>query len=298
MNAREQGFLLLTSSLGDPQRKPLTAAQFRELAIRMHAVDAPIQDRDMTVSDLTALGYRPEAARRILSLLEQQELLEYYVHKGIRQGCQPITRISEDYPLRARKALGEDSPGTLWAMGDLSLLKFPCVSLVGSRDLNQENKNFAAEVGRQAARQGYVLVSGNARGADRTAQQACLDAGGRVICVVADALYRHSPKENILYLSEDGFDLGFSSQRAHSRNRVIHSLSPVVLVAQSGLTGGTWKGTQKNLRQGWSRVCCYDDGSEASRIFAASGAVLISPADLQNLASLNTPSNLFDSQER
>ena len=87
------------------------------------------------------------------------------------------------------------------------------VALVGSRELREENWKFAAEVGRQAALQGYVLVSGNARGADRTAQEACLAAGGKVICVVADDLWKQPLRENILYLSEDDFEEGFSAQR-------------------------------------------------------------------------------------
>ena len=37
MTGPEQGFLLLTSSLGDPHRKPLTVPQFRELAKRVQA---------------------------------------------------------------------------------------------------------------------------------------------------------------------------------------------------------------------------------------------------------------------
>lgn len=296
MNSREQGFLLLTSLLGNPQRRPLTVAQFRELAARVHAMERPLENRHMVVADLTALGYGEEMALRILGLLSEREALEYYIHKGERHFCVPITRVSEGYPARLRRMLGEDSPGCLWAKGDVSLLQGKRLSLVGSRELRMENRAFAREVGLQAARQGYVLVSGNARGADKTAQQACLEAGGSVISIVADALDSHSEKERVLYLSEDSFDLPFSSQRAHSRNRVIHAISPLVLVAQSSnCSGGTWKGTQKNLRCGWSRVCCFADGSEASMALQAEGAMPVAAAALADLESLiNTPNNLFD----
>ena len=111
----------------------------------------------------------------------------------------PITRVSDGYPLLLRKRLGLDSPGSLWIKGDASLLSQPAVSLVGSRDLNEPNREFAREVGRQAALQGYVLISGNARGADRTAQESCLNAGGRVISVVADELNKHPERENLIY---------------------------------------------------------------------------------------------------
>ena len=45
MNQRERGFLLLTSYLGDPERKVLTVAQLRSLAMRMRDMEMPMEDR-------------------------------------------------------------------------------------------------------------------------------------------------------------------------------------------------------------------------------------------------------------
>ena len=42
MNPRERGFLLLTSHLGDPERKVLTVAQLRSLALRMRDMEQPV----------------------------------------------------------------------------------------------------------------------------------------------------------------------------------------------------------------------------------------------------------------
>ena len=188
MNAREQGFLLLSSELGVPGRKVLTAAQLRTLAQRMQQAQWSGEDRELNEQDLLSLGFRRELAQRILVLLEDGELLRYYCQRGKQADCFPLSRVTEGYPLRLRKALGEDSPGCLWYKGNLNILGKPAVSLVGSRELNPENQRFAEEVGRQAALQGYVLVSGNARGADKAAQFVCLRHGGQVISVVADAL--------------------------------------------------------------------------------------------------------------
>ncbi len=287
MNPLESGFLLLTSQLGDPDRKPLTVAQLRELAMRVRSVKAPAVDRDITEKDLAALGYSADMAGRVVALLNDRELLEYYISRGRRAGCTPLTRAGKEYPTRVRKCLGEDSPGCLWAKGDTSLLDTPILSLVGSRDLCTANKAFAVEVGRQAAIQGYTLVSGNARGADKTAQDACLESGGSVICVVADQLLKQKEIDRVLYLSEDGFDCAFSSQRALSRNRIIHSLGQMTFVAQSSLhTGGTWSGTVRNLSGHWSRVFCFDDGTRAAQELAMMGAQLIGVDDLQNLHAL------------
>lgn len=295
MTGRERGFLLLSSHLGEPNRKPLTTAQLRTLADRVRSARAPEEDRDLTTGDLAALGYGPEMAKRIHQLLREEDVLDYYLRKGDVLGCVPVTRISQQYPLHLRKRLGLDSPGVLWARGDLRLLEQPMVALVGSRELREENWHFAAEVGRQAAAQGYVLVSGNARGADRTAQESCLEAGGCVISVVADELWKQPLREKVLYLSEDDFEAGFSAQRALSRNRVIHALGLKTFVAQSSLhTGGTWDGTVKNLQNHWSTLYGFDDGSEAMTELAQMGIELIRQEDLKSFYDLPERTTLYE----
>jgi len=284
LNAREAGFLLLTSQLGNPERNPLTVAQFRILASRVRGSVKPECDRDLLEGDLTALGYSREMARRILDLLGDRQLLEYYMSRGKRCGCIPLTRAGDQYPQQVRKRLGDDSPGCLWAKGDVSILQSPCVALVGSRELGEDNRRFAEQAGIQAAKQGFALVSGNARGADKTAQEACLQSGGKVICVVADSLEKHRQRDSVLYLSEDGFNNPFSSQRALSRNRIIHSLGEMTFVAQSSLySGGTWSGTVRNLKAQWSNVFCYRDGSEAALELERMGAQLIAIEQLSDL---------------
>ncbi len=296
LNPAEYGFLLLTSKLGNPERKPLTVAQLRELFLRSEQMKRRDISRAVDVYDFVSIGYSPKAAAHIVELLQEEVLLQYYLNKARKEHCVPITRGTESYPLILRKRLGLDSPGVLWAKGDVTLLDTPTVSLVGSRELQDKNRAFAAEAGRQAALQGYTLVSGNARGADKAAQNACLQAGGRVIAVVADSLANHKEKKNVLYLSEDSFDGIFSAQRALSRNRVIHGLGLKTFVAQSSLnTGGTWDGTVKNLRHGWSPVFCYDDGSEAMTQLEQMGA---NPIGMQELSSIydlqEMTENIFD----
>lgn len=287
MNGRERGFLLLGSHLGNPDRKPLTVPQLRNLGDRILNAGVVPEDRELEAADLVKLGYGWEKAGHIVALLQEEMLLDRYLHRAGKLDCLPVTRVSGGYPLVLRKRLGADSPGVLWARGDVSLLGEPGISLVGSRELQDENRRFAAQVGRQAALQGYVLISGNARGADRAAQDAALEAGGCVISVVADELWKHPIRERVLYLSEDGFDEPFSAQRALSRNRVIHGLGLKTFVAQASLkTGGTWDGTAKNLRFGWSPVFCYDDGSDAAQLLIRMGARGVDSSDLTDFYEL------------
>lgn len=281
------GFLLLGSHLGNPLRRPLTTAQLRTLAQRVRN-HGPFSDSgELTARELVTMGYSEELAAHIVSLLGEEALLSRYLQKGKARKCLPITRQDPRYPLTVRQKLGLDSPGTLWAKGDPALLETPMVSLVGCRSLGKENRDFAWEAGRQAARQGYTLVSGNAPGADQAAQRACLEAGGQVICVVADALHSHLETDRVLFLSEEDYDIPFTPLRALRRNRVIHTLGSGVLVAQCrDGRGGTWNGTSQNLAAGWTMVCCYQDHSDGAGALIALGAEPVDASALVDFAAL------------
>ena len=289
MTGPEQGFLLLTSTLGDPQRKPLTVAQFRNLAKRAADADREVVSKELEVADLLSLGYEKDMAQRIFGLLSSTNQLREYLRRAKDCDCFPITRLSPAYPLAVRKRLGLDSPGVLWAKGDVTLLNRPAIAVIGSRELDSENRKFAEEAGYQVAKQGYILVSGNAKGADQAAQNACLEAGGCVISIVADSLQKQPLTERMLYLSLDDFDCGFSAQRALHRNHVIHSLASLTIAAQCNLgKGGTWDGILMNLKQGWNPVCIFDDDSAAAKELQNRGVLAISACDLQDIPNLCT----------
>lgn len=257
-------------------------------------MERPVEDGELTQEALVAIGCDAELSKRVVALLSHREQLAWYLSKCHQAGCIPITRIGQMYPHRLRRVLNLDAPGVLFAKGDTSLLENPTISVVGSRELKEPNLAFANEVGKQAALQGYTLVSGNARGADRAAQESCLRHGGKVICVVADSLKKQCAKDNVLYLSEDGFNLEFSSQRALLRNRIIHSFSNKTFVVQCALEkGGTWSGSCNNLRNNWSKVICFDDGSLASRGLACRGALLIQPESLWDFSSIESTPRSF-----
>ncbi len=296
MTGADKGFLLLTSHLGDVDRPVLTVAQFRELTRRVNASAKENSDSELSAENLVRLGYSAEDSQRIVMLLSHEMVLEHYVQKARQSDCMVLTRANRAYPVQLRKKLGFDSPCCLWLKGDATLLRKKAVSVVGSRELREENRRFAEETGRQIAKQGFVLISGNARGADRTAQEACLEAGGSVIVVVADSLQKQKLREKVLYVSEDSFNLPFSSFRALSRNRVIHALGMATVVVQSSLgKGGTWQGSSENLRMGWSPLLCNDDGSAGAEELIRMGATPILSEQLTDIAAIAGGSaNLFD----
>jgi len=284
--------LLLCADLGDGQ-KPLTPAQFRRLRVHVLARpegEAPAE-RTLEEADLRALGLEASFARRVAALLDREAALDAYLRVGRELDVSPVTRVSPLYPARLR-LLGQDAPTVLFCRGDSSLLQRPAVALVGSRELTEAGRTFARRVGELAALEGFVLVSGNARGADQTAQEACLAAGGAVISVLPDSLADHDPAgERVLFVSEQGWHLPIAPYRALDRNRLIHALGEKTLAAQSRLTGGTWSGSLENLRRGWSPLFVNEAGGPGCARLIALGA---NPVRLETLDSLRalTPAQL------
>ena len=275
MRAAERGILLLCCHLADPDARPLSLAQFRELSLRANAMGLPGDDPLSCVreKELLRLGYDEAQAHRIVGLLDREDLLDQYLSGMKHARIAVLTRVSEQYPVILAKKLGLSCPPVLFAKGDLSLLRYRAVSVVGSRKLEPEGFAFAQTAGRLIAQEGFALCSGGAEGADRTAQRAALENGGCAVIYTPLELWKIRPEAQTLYLSEDGFELPFTAQRALSRNRLIHANGEKVLVAQvrNGV-GGTWSGTVENLRHEYSPVFVHDDGSEGAQALMARGA--------------------------
>lgn len=275
----------------------LSLAQARELSRRARAAGIGEEDplRDVTVKDVRRLGYSEYEAGHIVSLLGRERQLDGYLLAAEKAGVTVITRLDSRFPRRLREQLGTRCPAALFCRSDLRLLQRPCISVVGSRHLASPGAQFAAQAGRLAAKEGFTLCSGDAMGADRTAQEACLSNGGSVLIFPATELVYCPVRENVLYAAEGGFELGFSAQRALGRNRFIHAMGEKTLVAQTGFgKGGTWSGSLDNLQHEYSPLFVFDDGSEGARALCARGATPV-----QALTSLQalTPAQLsFDMQ--
>ena len=87
MRLTEQGFQLLTSHLGNPDRRPLTPPQLRLLTKRMAQMPKPEEDGALEPKHLIALGLDWDLSERIVALLEETELLEWYLQRAYAHGA-------------------------------------------------------------------------------------------------------------------------------------------------------------------------------------------------------------------
>ncbi len=292
MSGAKGGILMLCCNLGDDRVTPLTAHQFHTLRRRLSQLDCVHEEGDLSLASLAAMSIPAALREQVLTLLERDAALQWYLRGAEQHSISVLTRMDEDYPTWMEEKLTRNAPPLLFALGNTALLRSPCVSLVGSRRLGMDNRRFAERIGTLAAEEGYTLVSGGADGADSAAQAACLRNGGKVIVFTPEKLSDLQERDNVLYLSEEGYDFPFSAQRALMRNRLIHAAGEMTFVAQcTENRGGSWRGSVENLHNGWSPVYVYDDGSTHARALVNHGA---KPIDLpQTLRLLQDEISLF-----
>ena len=161
-----------------------------------------------------------------------------------------INKEDEFFP-EAFKAIGEDCPERIYAMGNLDLLKREhMVAIIGSRKATRTGNSKAYDLGISYAKKGYVVVSGLALGCDASAHRGCMAADGGTIAIVATVLNLVHPRENIplqeeilrkggLILSEQPLGVKANPTRLVSRNRLQAALSEEVIVAECPKHSGT-----------------------------------------------------------
>lgn len=139
----------------------------------------------------------------------------------------------------------------LYARGDPAIWSGAgTVAVVGSRKIREPYASAARQFAEMAARNGMVVVSGFAMGADTMGHSAAVEAGGKTICVMPCGLDMVFPPENrklweellarpgAVFVSEFRLGQRASSLMLRKRNKLIVAFSQGVLVAQSALAGG------------------------------------------------------------
>lgn len=161
-----------------------------------------------------------------------------------------INKEDELFP-EAFKAIGEDCPERIYAMGNLDLLKRErMVAIIGSRKATRTGNNKAYDLGVSYAKKGYVVISGLALGCDASAHRGCMAADGGTIAIVATGLNLVHPRENIplqeeilqkggLILSEQPLGVKANPTRLVARNRLQAALSEEIVVAECPEHSGT-----------------------------------------------------------
>lgn len=159
-----------------------------------------------------------------------------------------------------------DAPVLLFYKGNLDLLKFPKVAVVGSRACSKQGAKSVEKV-IQGLENELVIVSGLANGIDTAA----LQNGGKTIAVIGTGLDVFYPKANKRlqdYIGNDHLVLseygpGEQPLKFHfpARNRIIAGLCRGVIVAEAKMRSG-------------SLITCERAMEEGRDVFAIPGSIL------------------------
>src|SRR6266702_1823105 len=190
-------------------------------------------------------------------LAGQAFLVEQLAHDHIHL----LTVLDDNYPRLLKSSLKRDqTPPVLFYAGDLRILERKTIAIIGSRNAGEESLAFTRAVSSYLAERGANVISGNARGVDRTAYEGATSTEGCTTVVLPHGIRKLSgvqmrallPKieaGNVLLLSQFHPDAQWVVSRAMERNKVVTGLSQVVIVAESDTKGGTWEGANGALKQ-------------------------------------------------
>lgn len=154
-----------------------------------------------------------------------------------------------------------DPPKQLYCAGDISLLNEVSVSVVGSRKFTLYGKTVAGMVGRRLGECGIPVVSGLAFGIDAFAHEGALDAGGKVVGVLASGIRKMGPRRNYglmmrglesggLVISEYEPDEPAERYKYLRRNRIISGLGRCTAVIEANVNSGSLITAQHAMEQG------------------------------------------------
>jgi DNA processing protein len=152
-----------------------------------------------------------------------------------------------------------DPPLALYALGELGSRH--AVAVVGSRGPTQYGVRMARRLAFDTAQAGLVVVSGLARGIDKEAHEAALDAGGTTWAVLGSGLSRLYPEEHSALarriverggclLSEYPLDMAPLADNFPKRNRLVSGLSWATVVVEGRGRSGSGVTAKEALEQG------------------------------------------------
>ena len=151
------------------------------------------------------------------------------------------------------------SPPCLSAMGNLGLLEKPSIGFCGSRKVSPLGLEATYNMAKNAAENGLVVVSGNAKGVDSAAHFSGLENGGDTILVLPEGMDNFRIRSELrevwdwqrtLVISQFEPNARWQGWRAMQRNKLVVALSDAVIVVEAGEKGGTLDAGNVALKMG------------------------------------------------
>lgn len=221
-----------------------------------------------------------------VSLENCLKLIDVYNSRGFS-----ITGFSSpEYPDYLRNIY--NPPAVLFYKGDIECLnRMPAITIVGARRSSNQSLMIAERISSELAQNGFVIVSGFARGTDIHSHLGAIRAGCPTVCVMGCGLDIDYPKENFIYrdsvLKNGGvfiseYPLGTPplQQNFPKRNRILSGVSRGVVIVEAGEKSGSLITAELAVEQNREVFCIppadiYDRRYAGNIRFLRDGAVAV-----------------------
>jgi len=161
-----------------------------------------------------------------------------------RQKIEIIHLGHELYPknlIERMKLIKDNPPPILFCKGYIHALKDGGISIVGSRNADNKTLDIAKKLASELVRKGINVISGYAKGVDKSAHLGALENDGITVMVLSYGIFKfknefklYNSDKNILAISQFAPNDDWKEWKAMKRNKVICGLSKAVIVVSSG----------------------------------------------------------------
>lgn len=229
-----------------------------------------LHNKKISFTDFFKMSQAGWQAEFSLSVREADDLLNaknelpnysFLAESLLEQGFELIPINSDYYPTVLKQNLKlKYSPPLLYTKGNNKLLNEDTVAIVGSRNASDISLKFTKQIAQNCAKNYQVVVSGFAKGIDKTALDSTLEVNGHSIIVLPQGImtfgsgfkkyYKQIIEGDVLVLSTYHPKAPWSVGLAMGRNVYIYGLAKKIYVAESNSNGGTWAGVIDGLKKG------------------------------------------------
>lgn len=231
------------------------------------------------------------------------ETTEQEIEKYSQRGIICVGFWQPEYPKQLKRL--HDVPPLLWIKGKIELLRDLQVAIVGGRNASFHGIKFAKDISEALSTAGLTIVSGLAKGIDKSAHQGALQ--NRTIAVLAGGVDKLYPQENAmiyeellknhLVISEMPPGTEPMAELFPRRNRIIAALSSGICVIEAAMKSGSLLTAKYGLEIGVPIFACpghpYDPRTRGSNMLIKDGAYLLENAqDVLDQVQLPRPQHV------
>lgn len=200
-----------------------------------------------------------------LAINKSEEILRNSYQNNIH--C--ITILDKDFPSKLKNI--DDPPVLLFYKGNKECIcENKSIAIIGSRKATLHGLKIAERLGKIFGEDGFVVVSGLAKGCDEFAHIGCVNVRGKSIAVLPgglDKIYPSSNERLANKILENGgcliseYSIGTKPFKNYfvERDRIQSALSKAVLIVETTMDGGTMHTAQYASNQNKILACYNND---------------------------------------